>query len=443
MCACTGPRPDGAEVTKLAIDQAPPVSLPRRFLLAAPAWGVLAGLMLLLDGGQTLQSRWAPPTLALVHALTLGLLGNVMFGSLLQFLPAAAGVRVGGGTRAGMLLFCLLNAGALLLVAGFRAMAPAALLAAGALLAAAFALLAALLLPGLVRRLRMRMAAGGILHAGLTGAVGAGLVTAALGVAMVSGLAGNAGLPLLPWADVHVAWGVLGWVLGLLASVGAVVMPMFQGTPAPSNRSRSAWLGALALVLCLGTLCVVLEQRRMLLEWGGVAVLAGFAVAGLWLQGRARHTRNGWLVRSWRLGLTALLAAAGVLMAGGSTVVAGALVLGIGLPWLVAGMQLEIGAFLGWIELQRRCARGIRVPHVHLLVEDRDKAVGFALQGLAAMALLTAACWPGDAVSGLAGAAFAASQGWLGWCLLGVGRRIRAFLASAPAAHRGRHVAAS
>lgn len=37
--------------------------------------------MLLPGGGLALESRWAPPTLALVHALTLGVLGNAMFGS--------------------------------------------------------------------------------------------------------------------------------------------------------------------------------------------------------------------------------------------------------------------------------------------------------------------------------------------------------------------------
>jgi hypothetical protein len=106
-------------VAKIAIDQAPPTALPRRFLLSASAWGFIAGALLFVDGEGALQTRWAPSTLAVVHALTLGLLGNAMSGSLLQFLPAAVGVRVHGGARLATLLHALLNLGALLLVAGF------------------------------------------------------------------------------------------------------------------------------------------------------------------------------------------------------------------------------------------------------------------------------------------------------------------------------------
>ena len=428
-------------MAKLEITRAPPTWLPRRFLLLAAAWGVVAGGLLLLDGASLLQSRWAPGTLALVHALTLGLLGNAMCGSLLQFLPAAAGVPVRGGVRGGVALCVLLNGGALLLIAGFRAMAPVLLMAASGLLAIAFALLAAMVLPGLWRCLARGAHAGGmrVLHAGLAGAVLAALATVALGVAMVSGLAGHGGLALLPWADVHAAWGVLGWVLGLLAGVGAVVVPMFQGTPVPAGRARLAWQAALGIVLLAGTLCVVLEQRVALLQWGGAALLAVFAGTGLWLQVRARHTRNGWLLRSWRIGLAALLAGAIALSMGGAAVLAGTLVLAIGLPWLVAGMQLEIGSFLGWIELQRRCERGVRVPHVHLLLQDRDKAIAFALMGAATPALLLAACWPDETVARGAGLAFAVAQGWLGACLLGIGRRVRGFIASAPVSRRAGH----
>lgn len=424
-------------MAKLEITRAPPTWLPRRFLLASAAWGVVAGGLLLLDGASLLQSRWAPGTLALVHALALGLLGNAMCGSLLQFLPAAAGVPVRGGHRGGMALFLLLNGGALVLVAAFRAMAPASLMLAASLLALAFVLLAAMVLPGLWRGLR----AGGarVLHAGLAGAVLAALATVVLGMAMVAGLAGRGGLPLLPWVDVHAAWGVLGWVLGLLASVGAVVVPMFQGAPTPSARARVAWQAALGAVLLVGTLCVALEQRVALLQWGGPTLLAAFAATGLWLQVRARHTRNGWLLRSWRIGLSALLAAAVVLAAGGSAMLAGTLALAVGLPWLVSGMQLEIGSFLGWIELQRRCERGVRVPHVHLLLEDRAKAIAFALMGAATLALLLAACWPDEAAARGAGLAFCVAQGWLAACLLGVGRRVRGFLASAPVLRRARH----
>lgn len=411
-------------MAKIAIDQAPPTALPRRYLLSASAWGFAAGALLLVDGGAVLQTRWAPSTLAMVHALTLGLLGNAMFGSLLQFLPAAAGVRVRGGTRAATLLHVLLNLGVVLLVAGFRTMRPQALHLGGAVVALAFAQLGAMTLPDLLRAHRQRL-----LCTGIGAAIAAALVTTALGVAMLFGLTGLGGLAPAAWADVHAGWGVLGWALGLIAAVGAVVMPMFQGTRELPSKMQLAWMALLATVLAAGTIATANGFGSGVLRWGTALCLALFALSGWWLQWRAPRSRNAWLVRSWRAGFAALLGAALVLVADGPAILCGVLVLGIALPWLIAGMQMEIVAFLGWIELHRRCGRGVRLPPVQALLTEHHKAGVFVAQALAAWALLLASAWPTPLGARIAGFSLAGSQMLLCWRLLGVGRHIRRFVA--------------
>ena len=107
-------------MAKLQLDHAPTASLSRRFLLSAPLWGMLAGVLLLLDGNALRFARWSPDTLALVHTFTLGVLGNIMFGSVLQFLPVAAAVRVRGSVRLGLGLHAVFNVGALALVLGLQ-----------------------------------------------------------------------------------------------------------------------------------------------------------------------------------------------------------------------------------------------------------------------------------------------------------------------------------
>jgi hypothetical protein len=412
-------------MVKLAIAEAPPGWLPRLFLLTSPSWGAFAGALLLLEGAGALRSRWAPATLALVHVATLGMAGNAMLGSLLQFLPAAAGVRVRGGAGAGVSLHLLLNLGTLLLACGFHVMAPPLLGTGGVLLSAAFALFAAIVAPGM-------LAARGqwLLHAGIGVALASLLVAVSLGAAMLAALAGAGGLPPLRWADVHAAWGGLGWMLGLLAAVGAVVMPMFQGTGQVPGRPQWTWLFALVLVLVAGTACVASADRSAPLRWGGAGLMATFALAGLWWQWRARPMRHGWLRRAWRIGLAAWLAAACVLAGGGPAVLLGMLVLGVALPWMTVAMQLEIVAFLGWIGLQRECGRGVRLPAVQVLLPDRDKALIFALQGLATLALLAAACWPLHATATVAGLALVAASAVTWWSLRGVRRRCARFLAT-------------
>ena len=83
-------------MTGLALTRAPPAPRPLRFLLSAPLWGVFAGLLLAASPEALAGGRWAPPAVALVHVFTLGVLGNAMLGSLLQFLPVAASTPVPG-----------------------------------------------------------------------------------------------------------------------------------------------------------------------------------------------------------------------------------------------------------------------------------------------------------------------------------------------------------
>jgi hypothetical protein len=252
------------------------------------------------------------------------------------------------------------------------------------------------------------------------------LATAALGLGLLWGFSGHAGLPPLPWTDVHAAWGLLGWGVGLVASVGTVVLPMFQGARLVPGRALYAGLAGIAVVLAVGTLQAWIAGSTRALGWGGAVCVGVLGVSGLWLQWRARHTRNAWLVRAWRAGLSALVAGAVALAIGGQPVWVGVLLLAIGFPWLVAGMQLEIVAFLGWIELHRRCGRGVRLPPVQALLTETEKGSVFVAFAIAALALLVATAWPPAAR--VAGVALLASHALLGWRLHGVRHRVRAFL---------------
>jgi hypothetical protein len=266
-------------------------------------------------------------------------------------------------------------------------------------------------------------------RAGITLAVVAALTTAAMGLGLLASWLGHAGLAALPWTDVHAAWGLLGWGVGLVASVGAIVLPMFQGTRPVPARAQYAFCAGIVLVLAAGTACVVAGGSIVPLRLGVAAGAATMAVAGLWLQWHARHVRNAWLVRAWRAGLFVLLAAAGVLATGGPPILLGGLAIAIGFPWLVAAMQLEIVAFLGWIELHRRCGRGVRLPPVQVLLPEEHKRSVFAGFGFAALALMVATLWPSPISARLAGLALMASYALLGFRLHGVGRNVRAFIA--------------
>lgn len=371
----------------LAFASAPRPSLPMRFLIAALAWGAVAGLWLAWQGEIALLSRWTPATLVLVHVFALGLLGNAMLGSLVQFLPVAAGSPL-PGTRVVPWLHAAFNAGLVLLLATFAVSSALALPASG-LLGGSLAIFALLALAAVIRGKGARVVREGI---GL--ALLALIATAALGLVLLAARTGWRGPAAAGMVDVHAAFGVIGWVLGLLAAVGGVTLPMLQGTRALPPSALRTW--QIASVLTLGIAVVTLADVVPGSAWRLAAwPPAAFALTVYVLQARAPHRRNPVLRRFWQAGCACLFAASLLALRPDVPLVPlGVLVLGVGLPLLVVGMALEITAFLTWIALRQRVPRGVRVPGVGSLFEEADRRRAFVLHAVAGAWLEAAAFAP-------------------------------------------------
>lgn len=371
-------------MTGLAFAQAPPPALPMRFLSTALVWGVVAGLWLAWHGDAVALSRWTPATLVLVHMFALGLLGNAMLGSLVQFLPVAAGSPL-PCARCVPWLHGAFNVGLVALLATLAWQLRVMAWPAGGLLGGSLVMFAALALVAVARGNGERVTRDGI---GL--ALIALVATTILGLVLLAARTGWR-TPAPPGlVDLHAAVGGIGWMLGLLAAVGSVTLPMLQGTRAPSNAGVRAWqvglLATLGLMVAWQTGAVPHAVARMA-AWP----FAMFALTVFLLQARASHRRNPVLRRFWQAGCACLLAASVVIAwPSPSSMLAGALVLGVGLPLLVVGMALEITAFLTWIALRQRVPRGIRVPGVGSLFEEADKRRAFAVHTIAGALLMMA-----------------------------------------------------
>lgn len=375
-------------MTRLALEHAPAAAVPLRFLGSVPGWGLVAGLLLLWQGGALLQSRWAPGTVALVHVWTLGVLGNAMLGSLWQFLPVVAGARL-PDARVGLRLHALFNLGLAIFVACLLGGWTRGVIVASGMLAATLLILAACMLLGL-----LRAGFDAALRRALAAPLLALAITAGLGLLLALGTAGEVALPLPRLTDLHAALGLLAWILGLTVAVGSVVMPMFQGAPPlpPWLVAQLPWallgLSLLTGLLWLGGLA------GWPLRGLGVAAGVGMGLGLVWLQRRARHVRNLPLRRGWTAAALALAGGGLWLALPGDGLTVGALVLGLGLPLLVVAMLLEIRSFLAWLGLQRRCGRGVHLPGIHRLLPDRDKHLALGLQLAAGLLLVLATRWP-------------------------------------------------
>ena len=399
--------------------------MPRRFLHGVAAWGVYAALIAWIGGDAMLSTRWHPATLAFTHAITLGVLANAMVGSLLQFLPAAAGVRLRFVDLLAGPLHASLNIGAIALCIGLHASSPASLMLASIALPTAFALLAIIVVPGLLAASGQRL-----LRAGIGGALVSALVAAGFGALLASARAGPAlaGWASPAWVDVHAAIGVLGWVLLLVASIARVVMPMFQDSARLSAAALATWLVLSAAGLFAGAwMHLGTHDARLLRGVGALAILA-FASTGVLLQWRGSRARGDALRAYWTAGFVALFAGA-LALARGADMLAGILVIGVGLPLLVVGMLLQICAFLAWIDLHRRCGRGMRVPGVQQLLPEPARWQVLGLQLAAAVVAVASAAHPEAGLVRVAALAMALACVRLALALHGIRRRAGRFIA--------------
>ena len=229
----------------LSLKQAPPISVPFRFILSAPLFLLLAALALLAAGPDALESRWSQPLLGITHLITLGYMSMVMSGAMLQLLPVLAGAQVPQPGLVAWIIHLPLFAGTLLLGGGLYFFKAVLVTLAIPLLASAFAVFLAIAIYCLARA----PARNASTHAMLL-ALAALSLTVGLGLSLAAGVSGLLDLPMLPLVALHVGWGLLGWTTLLVIGVAYQVVPMFQLTqPYPHTVTRC--LGNTLFVLML------------------------------------------------------------------------------------------------------------------------------------------------------------------------------------------------
>jgi hypothetical protein len=400
----------------LSLDQAPPLDLPLRLFLTAPLFAAAAGLLMLIDAPSILATRWTPAAIAATHLITIGFLGSVMVGALLQMLPVLGGLTIPAVRWVGGSVHVLLASGAILLAGGFLGLGSSALAGGAAASALGFGIFVSAMLAALWRGRRSAAKLGQFSLVAL-----ALLITIGLGLLLTMAVLGWHPLPgLLDWAQVHANWGLFGWVGLLILTVGFQVVPLFHVTPAYPRLVIRALVPLLFLTLCAASLVPLLPPEIMApLRWllAGLIALGFSLFAGLTLRlqaQRARTQRDATLLHWW-LAMAALLAAVPAWLLQAPAELIGVLLLvgvGVGLP---SGMLLKILPFLCWFHLQsRQISLGrlhARIPHMHRLLPERPARWHVALHA-AALLLLIAGLWA-PLLARTGGILLAASALWL------------------------------
>ncbi|MBI3525628.1 MAG: hypothetical protein HY066_14100 [Betaproteobacteria bacterium] len=414
----------------LTFEQAPPISVPYRFFLTAPLFGVAAGLMLAWLGAAALESRWTPGALALTHLLTVGYMLQAMCGALLQFVPVSTGGNIWRPKLVAAVVHPLLALAALLLALAFVSGRAGLFQAAGPLFAVSLGGFLTVVAVALLHT-QARSKSLDTLRLAIFGL----LVTATLGMFLAIALGWQTGWPLLPAANVHAVWGLGGWALMLLMGVSILTVPMFQLTP-PYPGWLARWLPpGLLLLLCLWSLQLVAGDGVALAWQSGVALTglllaALYASTTLWLQARRRRRLVDVTFLFWRGAMWSLLALAvswvmlelpqGYAEHPRAPQWLGMLALVGVFVSAINGMFYKIVPFLNWLHLQRLGGLKVLPPNIKQMIPEPAMRGQMKLHFVALGLLLAAVLWP--PLARVAGLAFAASCLWLEWNLVGAAR---------------------
>ena len=381
---------------------------------------MLAGLLLAFGPAQGLPDRFAPLTLALTHWIVLGMLAPIMIGALFQLLPVVAGQTVNAArfispfvALVSALIASALSLGFLLGDrAGFIWAAILALMLYGTvIIALAWTALRVIAIDATTRTLRWIALA-------LFAVVG-------LGIALAGNFAGWWQIDVVRVLELHVAWGLLGWIGALLIGIASTTVPMFWQTTRPSK----AWHAILPTVLWLPLALFFIPSLRQFSVLSACVVV--FCLSAIAMRAVCLAKRSFdpawilWLTCTICWCLSALLTAISVLYSEQfSSELLSAFPWWIGVLTLVGGAVLPVNAMLGkiipflvFLHLRRQIVAGRRVPTMQAVLPPQ-RLKWQARCVLSALLLLLILPLAPEVFRVIAGVMFALSQGLMAALLM-------------------------
>ncbi|MDH5571194.1 MAG: hypothetical protein OEY89_05470 [Gammaproteobacteria bacterium] len=387
----------------LSLAQTPPLFVPFKFFLTAPLFAIACGITLFLAGPEALSSRWHPALLAATHFITLGFLAMIMIGALQQLTPVLMGARILYPELFSTVIHLLLTTGTLSLTGGWLWQQPTWFILAGVLLGVALSGFILILL------FTLRKARSGHTTVQSTKvALIAFAVTVMLGIYLVMGYNWSVLSRFPGMTNLHMIWGLVGWVSLLMMGVAYQVVPMFQITPDyPKLMTRWHGVTMFILLLCWSIVFILFPAEVLLLNF-----IAGVLAAGLiyfiWitlnLLSKRRRKIPDITLNFWRLALSSLLLVVivwilslfdyydrsglffGVVMIVGFSMSA------------VSGMLYKIAPFLIWLHLnnyaQDKDRKQVKIPNMKQIISERKAQLHFRSHSLMLLLSFLAVFWP-------------------------------------------------
>ncbi|GIC78191.1 hypothetical protein [Moritella sp. F3] len=401
----------------LDFDNIPSFSVPMRFFFVAPVFAFISALIIAVAGESMWLTRWHPATLAVTHAIVLGVISMIMCGSILQLLPVLAGKSLPKVKLISTLTVSLMTVGTLSLIRAFLAN----MLVLGldssnsnfffAVSGISFTLglggfICAIL--WLIRQRSQACVSINTMRLGFIAMLVVGIIASLLLAGYLFASQFNITKQL---TDSHASWGLIGWISLIIIGVSFQVLPMFHVAPAfPSWCSRylPGFLFITLLIYTLMTLVItqsaVIDSVVMesivdsavwqLIQTISIALLQlslmVYAVTAMYCLYRRKRKINDASVTCWFIALTCLFLCcamsfvmslmsnsqasveAGLLSFGWSPLTLASVFIYGWILSVIMAMIIKIVPFLAYLHLQRQCGFHLQafalLPNMHELL---------------------------------------------------------------------------
>jgi len=333
----------------LSLDQAPPISVPFRFFLTAPIFGILLGILFFFSPFETVSNQYSHEAIGAVHLFTLGILSMIIFGAMQQMMPVLAGAVIQKPRLFANIVHTSLTLGTLFLSAYFIFSIKIALHIGVLLLAVAFLtfsyysiklLFKVEFLTSTVKAMR--------LFAVCT------FITLILGLYIASShMSSNISDNHYVFVNAHMLFGLFGFALLLIMGVAFQVIPMFYvALDFPKPFQNKAPL-IVFILLVLSFIFMYMNFDIFILKTAFTVVFLLFAYLGLKSLNNRKRPVFDVTLWYWKLSLGMLMISVLIFLASAmeSNYVL-AILFAFGFLYsLLQGMVYKIIPFLAWFHL--------------------------------------------------------------------------------------------
>lgn len=334
----------------LSLHQAPPFKVIVPFFIASLLSGLGVAWLLGVSTPDQIMTSGSWQSLALLHGVTLGVMGFAMLGALLQMLPVMGGIVIASPLPKGRALFILWGMGGVMLLLGLSQGWMGALGGAAVFLAVALVVIGwSILFPLWQQSIGMpTIRAMGFALISL-------IIGGTIGVAILGSLHSDGGLLTPLWLGLHRTWMLFGWVFLLLIGVSYQIIPMFYVSPSYHQEIQKKMTMVILGVMLLETSLQCFDTPLIL----GQILLAGCVIVWggmtLTLLSRRKRASRDTTLFYWYGGvsliiLSALLWIVTVTTGWGDDYLLGVMALG-GCVAIIRGMMYKIVPFMTWFHL--------------------------------------------------------------------------------------------